>query len=82
MGDAGLGHRLGVAAGDAVAVEDDVAAGADHPADGPERRGLAGAVGPEHDGHLALLHGHVDAVEDAHRPVPTGHPVQLEQRHG
>jgi hypothetical protein len=71
-----------VLAGDALAVEGDLPAGVHDAADGPQGRGLAGAVGPEHDGDLALLDGEVDAVEDAHGPVPAGHPLELEQGHG
>ena len=45
----------------------------DHPADGPQRGGLAGAVGAEDDDDLALVDREVDAVQHLHRAVAAVH---------
>ena len=47
----------------------DRALGRDHPADGPQRGGLAGAVGAEDHDDLALVDGEVDAVQHLDRAV-------------
>ena len=68
LGDAEPGDLVGRQVGDVAAVEDDGAViGLDHPADGPQQRRLAGAVGAEqrHDLALADLDLHVGEHGDA-----------------
>ena len=62
LGDAEAGDLVGRQVGDVASVEDDGAViGLDHPADGPEQRRLAGAVGADEGDDLSLadLDGHV-----------------------
>ena len=68
-----LRHRLGASPPIGRAGEGDLALDRDHAADGPERGGLAGAVGAEHHDDLALLDLEVDAVQHLHRAVPAVH---------
>src|SRR5918998_469462 len=81
VGDAEPRHGLGALAHDRRAVEADVALDGDEAADGPERGGLARAVGAEHHGDVAHLDRQVDVVEHGALPVATGDVVQLEQAH-
>ena len=81
VGDAQAGHRLGPLPRDGGAVEADLPRHRDLPADGPQGGGLAGAVGAQDDGDVALVDGEVDVVEHLDRPVAAGHVVQFEQAH-
>ncbi len=64
-----------------MAVEADGAAvGREQPGDGGDGGGLAGAVEPEQDGGLALLHLERDAVQDR-EAVADRERVDFEERH-
>ena len=68
LGHAEAGDLVGGQVGDVAPVEDDGAVvGLDHPADGPQQRRLAGAVGADEGDDLPLadLDGHVGQDDDA-----------------
>ena len=73
--------------GDGTESQDERRAGGGAPValEGLDRRRLAGAVGPEHDEHLARFGGQVDAVDRgrrAGRPVAHGEAGDLDGWHG
>ena len=68
---------------EARAIERDLAVvGAVEPHDQVEDRGLAGAVGPDQPGDLALCHVERDAVDRDDPPEPPRQVLEREQRHG
>ena len=69
MGDAEPHDVLGRPAGDALAVEADVAAGPDHAAQRAQRGGLAGAVGAEQGDDAALVEREIEPVQGVVLPV-------------
>ena len=80
-GDAAADGRRRVAAGERLAVEQDLAVGrVDGAGDALDQRGLAGAVGADDAVHLAGPHVEVDAVEGAHAGVLLGQAPDLEER--
>ena len=72
--------RSGCGLDDALAIEVDGAGAWDHAGDGTQRCGLAGTIGAEDHGHLALLHVEIDAVQHLDRPVAGRQTANREQR--
>ena len=69
MGDAEPRALLRRFSGERLAGEDDLAGGLDHAGQRAQRRGLAGAVGAEKGGDVALDDVEVDPVQDLRRAV-------------
>jgi hypothetical protein len=72
-------HILGRAAGDRLSVEHHLAGGADHSAQGAERRRLAGAVGAQKCRDATLLDGKIEPVQDLDVTVGSAQITNVEQ---
>ncbi len=65
---------IGRVVGDALAVDEDLAAGhRNEPTDDVQRRGLAAARGSQQAEELAALDAQRNVIQGAHRPVELGH---------
>ena len=69
LGDAVAHDGVGAGVADVVPGHRDRTSARDRARDGPDRRGLAGAVGTEDDDHLALVDLQVQPVQHLDRPV-------------
>ena len=65
---------------DRAAAKPDVARAPDEPAERPQDRRLAGAVGAEHRGHAAVLDLEIDSMQRPRRAVPGLKPLCLQNR--
>ena len=80
MRDPGAGDGLGPHAGQPFAGDRDLAAPPHRPGDGPQGRGLAGAVRAEQRDHLSFGDSQGHAVKRDDLPVTGRDVVELEQR--